>query len=598
MVKILDTTLREGEQTLGVRFTLEQKVEIAEKLDNFGVDYIEAGMPIISDYDKESVKAVANLGLRAKILGHARAKKEDIDAVSKSWCQWAGIFCGINKLSRKYKLGGRSQREVFRMIKESVKYACQKGLHVRYTLEDATRTSTDDLLKIARLVERAGADRFSIADTVGCASPKMMYDLISALKKEINIELEAHCHNDLGLANANALAAYEAGANVIDVTINGLGERAGLTSLQEFTIAMKMLYGENNKNFASLPKLSDLVKSYSGVRLDNLRPITGENAFTHKAKLHREAASSNPETYESIKPELIGRKRTLALPNIIIPKKIDTTELKHHHSNAPGERYVFVDRRFFPESRFYVIGRRVDFVPEQQQAYIDNHAHNCDSYLVFIGDDKDLTGLESKIKMGNVEFNLKSPDTILVPTNINHNLQICSGSGWFFNIVRNPDYNSSIVPATTSFNPNWQLEFHSERKKRSPRLGERPISSKDTVIENPERYIMADHSIMPHSLNKSGLYLALHDIKADKPFQYNMVPHYHETDEMYALFGGKGQELTVDLETDGVHQKVISPALIYHQRGSVHRYAPISGEGKVMIILEERRPGEGYHFIK
>jgi len=306
MVEILDSTLREGEQTSGVKFTKQQKVEIAKALDDFGVDFIEAGHPFVSEYDFKCVKAVSDLSLNAKVLGHARAKKEDIDAVLDAGCEWVGIFCGVNELSRKYKLNGRKRDEVLDIIQESIEYAKGKGLSVRYTVEDATRTPWEDLAYTATVA--SGADRFSIADTVGVMTPEKMHDLISFLKGHTDLELEVHCHNDYGLAVANSLAAYRAGVSVVDVSVNGLGERAGLTSLAEFCIALQKLYGENSRNYGSLTHLTSLVEKHSGVLIDRLRPIVGKNAFTHMAKLHRDAVQQNPECYESIDPNFIGRQ--------------------------------------------------------------------------------------------------------------------------------------------------------------------------------------------------------------------------------------------------------------------------------------------------
>ena len=452
MVKILDATLREGEQTPNVKFTLEQKVAIVKKLDEFGVDYIEAGHPVISEYDRESVRAVAKLGLKAEVLGHARARKEDIDTVVECGCQWVGIFCGINELSRKYKLHAMSQEEVFEMIVESVKYAHEKGLKIRYTVEDATRTPPLDLLKIAELVEKAGADRFSIADTVGRASPEMMFGLISTLKKGISIELEAHCHNDLGLANANALAAYRAGADVIDVTVNGIGERAGLTSLQEFTLAIKALYGENNRNFRLLPELSDLVVNCSRIRLDDLRPITGKNAFTHTAKLHRIAVEVEPTTYEFVEPQSVSRERQFSgatkpygYSHLIGKPFARSAEELIRHKLGQGIRYVFLDTRVIPTTSFYAIVREVNDVREDERSHVDMHSHNCDSAFLFIGNSPALKGLTAEVTLENEKYTLDSPASVFIPAGLAHTYRFIRGSGYYINIVLSGDYNSSIL---------------------------------------------------------------------------------------------------------------------------------------------------------
>lgn len=449
MVKILDTTLREGEQTPGVKFSLEQKLEIAKELDAFGVDYIEAGMPIISDYDFQAVKAVANLGLKAEVLGHARARKEDIDAVADSGCKWVGIFCGINDLSRKYKLNGKSKGETYAMIDSAVSYAKHKGLNVRFTVEDSTRTSGDNLIEIAKIVRLAGADRFSIADTIGCGTPDSVLELITNLKKISGMELEFHGHNDLGLANANSLAASKAGASVIDVTVNGLGERAGLTSLQEFCTARKVLYGENTKKYTLLSRLSELVKRCSGVDIDSLRPIVGDNAFTHTAKLHRDAMIENPECYEFIAPSLIGRdrkmfeKKSIPLQELIGKPFIKSASELIGHREGQGTRYVFLDHRNVPETSLYIILREVKDIRDEQ-SHVDAHIHNCDSAFLFIGKNPNLTGLGCEVQLGDEKHMIESPASVFIPKGLKHSYRLVRGGGYYANIVLSPDYNKSI----------------------------------------------------------------------------------------------------------------------------------------------------------
>lgn len=309
MVSILDTTLREGEQTPNVKFTKNQKIKIAKLLDDFGVDIIEIGHPIISDYDKGCVKAIANLKLKAETLAHARAKREDIDTVIDCGTDWVGIFCGINKFSLKYKLH-KTKKEVISAIVNSIKYAKENGLKVRYTIEDASRTNLRDIIKIAKLAKQAKADVVSFADTTGTMRPEELYRLIKTLKREVSINLEVHCHNDFGLALANSLAAYRAGVKVIDVSVNGLGERAGLTSLSELCLTLKLLYNDKkNWKLKNLPKISEVVEKFSKISIDKLRPVIGKNAFTHTADLHIKAVRKEPRSYESINPRILGRKR-------------------------------------------------------------------------------------------------------------------------------------------------------------------------------------------------------------------------------------------------------------------------------------------------
>ncbi len=310
MIKILDTTLREGKQTPNAIFTKSQQVKIAKFLDDFGVNIIEVGHPAVSPYERECIKAVTRLNLTSQTLAHARARKEDIDAAVYCRTDWVGIFMGINRLSLKHRYRHEKTRdEVFGMISGSIAYAKESGLLVKYSIEDATRTPIEDIIEAAELAKQAGADILSISDTVGMITPERFYDLIKTVKESVRIDLEAHCHNDFGLALANSLAAYRAGISVIDVSINGLGERAGLTSLAELCTALKLLYKtKNNWKLNKLQIISTSAAGFSGVGVDSLRPIVGTNAFTHTADLHIKAVNKEPKSYESINPEKVGRR--------------------------------------------------------------------------------------------------------------------------------------------------------------------------------------------------------------------------------------------------------------------------------------------------
>lgn len=323
MVEILDSTLREGEQTANVSFSVEQKLEIARMLDDFGVDIIELGHPAVSKDVREAVERIAKEDLRAETLTHARAMKSDIDDAVKAGTPWVGIFFGTSPLSLEHKFHTTPQKAL-RTITESVKYAKDRGLKVRFTPEDATRTELSYLLEVGQSAQEAGADRVSIADTVGTMRPAAMKELVSKVVKALKIPVHVHCHNDCGLAVANSLAGYEAGARLIDVTVNGLGERAGIAALAEVVVALKMLYGVENKwKLELLPDLSRLVERYSGIFNSENKPIVGANAFSHKAGLHTRAVLEDPRTYEAIPPEIVNRHR-----EIVIDKYTGKTAVK------------------------------------------------------------------------------------------------------------------------------------------------------------------------------------------------------------------------------------------------------------------------------
>ncbi|NOZ03762.1 MAG: homocitrate synthase [FCB group bacterium] len=312
-VELLDSTIREGEQSPNVSFTVEQKLEIVKLLDEFGVEFIELGHPAVSPDVREAVERLARLDTRANKMVHGRALARDIDDAANLNVPWVGIFFGTSPLSLEYKFQITPQKALVR-ISEAIRYAKDKGLKVRFTAEDATRTDTDFLVEVASVAEEAGADRFSIADTVGTTHPASLRKLVRAVASSVSIPLHVHCHNDYGLATANVLAGLEGGARLADVTVNGLGERSGISALSEVAVTLKMLYKVDNPwNLELLPKLSRVVERASGIFNSENRPIVGLYAFTHKAGLHTRAVLKDPRTYEAFPPELIKRHREITI---------------------------------------------------------------------------------------------------------------------------------------------------------------------------------------------------------------------------------------------------------------------------------------------
>jgi 2-isopropylmalate synthase len=311
-VRILDSTLREGEQTPSVAFTMEEKLQIARKLDEVGVDMIEAGDPNVSQDVYQAVKRIANDGLKAEVLAHCRAIIEDVDTAISCDVPRVAIFLGTSDTHLTYKLRRRGEQAI-EMACTAIEHARSSGLKVRFTAEDATRTDYRFLVRICQAAIEAGADRISLPDTVGVATPETIRDLFENLSKGLRAELDVHCHNDMGLALANTLAAVESGATVAHATVNGLGERAGITSLSELAVAMKIKYDIETLRLAELPALSLLVEKCSGLVIAPNAPIVGENAFSHKAGVHTAGVLSNPNTYEGFPPELVGRHREIII---------------------------------------------------------------------------------------------------------------------------------------------------------------------------------------------------------------------------------------------------------------------------------------------
>jgi 2-isopropylmalate synthase len=344
MVQILDTTLREGEQTPGVTFSINEKLTIANMLDDFGVNIIEAGHPSVSADVYNAIKEITKQGYKAEILAHSRARKEDIDKAITCNADWVGIFFCVEKqrLEQQFKI---SLDRAIETITNSVEYAKDHGLKVRYTPEDATRTNYDTLIQVIKSVSQSKPDRISIADTVGAATPFQIYQLIKKIKRKTSVELNIHCHNDLGLATANSLAAYEAGVSMIDVTINGLGERVGIAPLSEICIALQCIYKtQNNWKLEKLTELSTKIEEFSGIKIQQNTPIIGKNAFSHKAGLHVSAVLKDPKFYEVFPAELIGRNRDFTLDKMsgkqTIIEKCEKLGLDYNNSTNKILNYV------------------------------------------------------------------------------------------------------------------------------------------------------------------------------------------------------------------------------------------------------------------
>ena len=311
--EILDTTLREGEQTPGVYFRLEDKIQIARKLDEFGVDFIEAGHPRVSEEIRQAVEQIGKLNLDANILAHSRAVEADVDLARQCDADWVGIFFSVRdkRLEEQFR---KNIDQAVELVTNVVSYAKAHGLKVRYTPEDTVRSPWENVVRVAKAAEAAGADRVSVADTVGIMTPTRMFDFFTKLRNEVKIPINVHCHNDLGMAVANSLTAYEAGAALIDVTVNGLGERTGIADIGPVTTALTTQYGQQNRwELTLLPELSGMVEDACGMPVSPQYPIVGENAFRHNAGLHVAAVMMNPEHYESIPASLVGRKRSVVV---------------------------------------------------------------------------------------------------------------------------------------------------------------------------------------------------------------------------------------------------------------------------------------------
>lgn len=306
---LFDTTLRDGEQTPGVSLTPENKLQIAKQLDRLGVDIIEAGFPITSNGEIEAVKLISHEKLNAEICALARTSIKDIDVAISCDVDSVHTFIATSDLHLEHKLKMSREKALEKAI-EAVEYCKDNGVKVEFSAEDATRSDIPYLKKVYKAVCDAGVDRIDIPDTVGVFTPEKMFDLVSDIKKVVNVPISLHCHNDYGLAVANTIAGINAGAKTAHVSINGLGERAGNTSLEELVMSLYSLYQrKTNVHTKLIYETSKLVSRITGIAISPTKAIVGENAFGHESGIHTHGVLTMPLTYEPMAPELVGRKR-------------------------------------------------------------------------------------------------------------------------------------------------------------------------------------------------------------------------------------------------------------------------------------------------
>ncbi|MDT5062322.1 MAG: 2-isopropylmalate synthase [Acidobacteriota bacterium] len=318
-ITIFDTTLRDGEQSPGCSMNLGEKVILARQLENLGVDVIEAGFPIASEGDFVAVKAVAAECRKATVAALCRTTEQDIVRAGESLRKAARprihTFVATSDIHLEHKLK-KSRAEVLSMTRSAVRLARSLADEVEFSAEDATRSDVDYLCEVLAVAVDEGAQIINIPDTVGYTTPTEFSELIRTVRERVvrdsNVTISAHCHNDLGLAVANTLAAIEAGARQVECTINGIGERAGNAALEEVVMAMHVrtdrLPHKNGIRTEELYPTSQLLSSIIGFNVQPNKAIVGRNAFAHEAGIHQHGVLSNPLCYEIMTPESVGMK--------------------------------------------------------------------------------------------------------------------------------------------------------------------------------------------------------------------------------------------------------------------------------------------------
>ncbi|NLW91627.1 MAG: homocitrate synthase [Syntrophomonadaceae bacterium] len=310
---IVDTTLRDGEQTAGVVFTNDEKIKIAKYLDQIGVDQIEAGIPVMGGFEKDCIKEIVNLGLKSSIMAWNRAVISDIQESISCGVDAVAISISTSDIHIVHKLQ-TTREDVLKRMSDAVKYAKDRGVYVSVNAEDASRTDIEFLTEFALVAKHAGANRLRFCDTVGTLDPLTTFRYIRTLVDAVGIDVEMHTHNDFGMATANSLAGVYAGANHVGVTVNGLGERAGNSCLQEVIMGIKyLLKMELPYNTTIFKEVAEYVAVASGRALPVSKPIVGNNIFAHESGIHGDGVLKNPLTYEVFSPEEVGLERQIVL---------------------------------------------------------------------------------------------------------------------------------------------------------------------------------------------------------------------------------------------------------------------------------------------
>lgn len=369
-LSIVDCTLRDGEQQAGVVFTKEDKVRIAKKLDEIGIPEIEAGMPAVSNEDREATCEMVQAVSKARITALARPSKEDIDMLAECgvWC--ATISIPIGDLQRKFKLGWDDETYI-RNLLEISEYAKKKGLYVNVSPYDTTRVNPAFLERVLHEIVKAGTvDRVRLVDTVGSATPQAIKYLVRKMKSILgSIPIEVHCHDDFGMATASTIAGAEAGAEHLSTTMNGLGERAGNAPTEEVVVALKFLYGiDLGVKLEKLTEASRLVEELSNVKLQQHKAVVGRHAFSHESGMVAAGVLKNSFVAEAYVPEAVGQKRELligkksgakVLASKLEEKGITASKEEIQELLVEVKEYAIKHRRALEDEEFFALADKI-----------------------------------------------------------------------------------------------------------------------------------------------------------------------------------------------------------------------------------------------
>lgn len=346
--KLIDSTLREGEQFAKATFRTEDKIEIARALDTFGVEYVEVTSPAASPQSQKDATQIVKLGLGARVITHSRCVLDDVRAALDTGVRGIGLLFATSRILRESS-HGKSIQQIIDAMGPPIELALRAGLEVRFSAEDAFRSDVQDLLQVYAAAEKMGVHRVGIADTVGIATPRQVFVLVREIRRAVRCDIGFHGHNDTGCAIANAYEAISAGATHVDVSVLGLGERVGITPLGGIVARMFSIEPQavaEKYRLGQLRELERLVARVTAVEIPFNNYVTGETAFSHKAGMHLKAMMSNPGSYEIIPPEAFGLTRRM----------IVGSRLTGRHAIAYRAREMGIT---FGESELKAITRRI-----------------------------------------------------------------------------------------------------------------------------------------------------------------------------------------------------------------------------------------------